>query len=319
MTMASPCFKPNPEYAVQPGELDRLKKLPLEMKVVYSLTKIQNFYVANNGKVFISFSGGKDSTVLMHLVRSKYPDIPAVFFDTGMEYPENRKFIKKFDNVEFIKPEMNFKEVIDRYGYPCISKEIAAWTGLAQKGYKRAIDRMNDEGMYGGKRYVWMIDAPFKVSADCCRIMKKKVSHQYYKSTGRCPIIGTRVEESRIRRKVFITHGDDHKSHGMPTLTPLSIWSEKDIEDYITINNLELSEAYTKLGCTRTGCMFCMFGIMNDKDRFLRLKKDHPAIWRQCMKPREEGGLGIKQVLDFMKIPTGCEQKNIEEFLGGSQ
>lgn len=318
MTMASPCFKPN-EYAVPPDELERLKKLSFEMKVVYSLTKIQNFYVANNGKVFVSFSGGKDSTVLLHLVRSKYPDVPAVFFDTGMEYPENRKFIKKFPNVEFIKPEMNFKEIIDRYGYPCISKEIAAWVGLAQKGYQRAINRMNDDGQFGGKKYLWMLDAPFKVSADCCRIMKKKVSHQYYRRTGRCPIIGTRVEESRMRRKAFINYGDDHKAQGMPQLTPLSIWNDKDVEDYISLNGLELSEAYTKLGCVRTGCMFCMDGIMSDKSRFLKLKQQHPAIWKQCMKAREDGGLGLKPVLEYMKIPTGCEQRNIEEYLEASE
>lgn len=75
--------------------------------------------------VYVSFSGGKDSTVLLHIVREMYPEIPAVFIDTGLEYPEIRKFVKTFDNVEWVRPEMNFKQVIKTYGYPFISKEVS--------------------------------------------------------------------------------------------------------------------------------------------------------------------------------------------------
>jgi 3'-phosphoadenosine 5'-phosphosulfate sulfotransferase (PAPS reductase)/FAD synthetase len=73
--------------------------------------------------VYISFSGGKDSTVLLDLVREDYPNILAVYNDTGLEFPSIKKFVKEFDNVKIIRPEMNFKEIINKYGYPILGKE----------------------------------------------------------------------------------------------------------------------------------------------------------------------------------------------------
>ena len=73
-----------------------------------------------------SFSGGKDSTVLLHIAREMYGDaIKAVFIDTGLEYPQIRKFIKTFDNVDIVKPKMGFKKVVEKYGFPLISKEVS--------------------------------------------------------------------------------------------------------------------------------------------------------------------------------------------------
>lgn len=69
---------------------------------------------ANN--CYISFSGGKDSTVLLHLVRKLYPEIEAVFVDTGLEYPEIKQFVKSIDNVTILRPKMMFNEVINKYG-----------------------------------------------------------------------------------------------------------------------------------------------------------------------------------------------------------
>ena len=65
------------------------------------------------GAVFVSFSGGKDSTVLLKLVRELYPDVKAVFCDTGLEYPEIKQHVKSFDNVEIIRPKKTFKQVVE--------------------------------------------------------------------------------------------------------------------------------------------------------------------------------------------------------------
>ena len=84
-----------------------------------------DWYQHYDGNVCVSFSGGKDSTVLLHIARQMYPDIPAVFSNTGLEYPEIQKFVKSFDNVDIVTPSMNFGEVISTYGYPLIGKEVA--------------------------------------------------------------------------------------------------------------------------------------------------------------------------------------------------
>ena len=73
---------------------------------------------------------------MLHLVRRLYPDVVAVFSDTGLEYPEIREFVKSIDNVDWVVPEKydkekkewkryTFSEVIKDVVYPVISKAVA--------------------------------------------------------------------------------------------------------------------------------------------------------------------------------------------------
>ncbi len=105
--------------------LKELRALPLEEKIELSKDRIEDWYMQFYGNVYVSFSGGKDSTVLLHLVRSMFPEVPAVFCDTGLEYPELKKFAKGKSNVRTLYPRMTFKDVITDYGYPLVSKETA--------------------------------------------------------------------------------------------------------------------------------------------------------------------------------------------------
>ena len=127
-------------------ELQELQALPLNLKVMLTRQRIRE-WVSKYGVdgVYISFSGGKDSTVLLHIVREMYPDIPAVFVDTGLEYPEIRAFVKTFDNVEWIKPKKNFRQVIEEYGYPIVSKEVSERVYYAQKYLQWYKDQERDE------------------------------------------------------------------------------------------------------------------------------------------------------------------------------
>jgi 7-cyano-7-deazaguanine synthase in queuosine biosynthesis len=84
--------------------------------------------------VYVSFSGGKDSTVLKHIVDQMYDDIPAVFVNTGLEYPEIQTFVREVKagkypcfnpDVEIIRPEMRFDEVIQLRGFPVVSKIVS--------------------------------------------------------------------------------------------------------------------------------------------------------------------------------------------------
>ena len=104
--------------------LRQMQALPLIAKVHMSQARIREWYEHWNGDVCVSFSGGKDSTVLAHLVHEYYPDVPLVFANTGLEYPEIQAFARKM-GAEFVRPKMNFSEVISKYGYPIISKENA--------------------------------------------------------------------------------------------------------------------------------------------------------------------------------------------------
>ncbi len=105
--------------------LEELRALPLERKIQISQARIIEWYNHYHGNVVVSFSGGKDSTVLLHLVRSIFPDVKAVFSNTGLEYPEIQKHVMSVENVDIVRPTMRFDEVISTYGYPLIGKEVA--------------------------------------------------------------------------------------------------------------------------------------------------------------------------------------------------
>lgn len=118
-----------------------MQAAPLSVKVLLTKSRIRD-WVNEFGEdgVYISFSGGKDSTVLLDIVRQDYPNVPAVFCDTGLEYPEIREFVKTIDNVTWIKPAMTFRQVIEKCGYPMISKEVSECV----YGARRYLDSLRD-------------------------------------------------------------------------------------------------------------------------------------------------------------------------------
>ena len=116
------------------NDLRQMQAMPLPVKIGLTQTRIRA-WVNEFGVdgVYVSFSGGKDSTVLLNIVREIYPNVTAMFCDTGLEYPEIREFVKTFDNVDWVKPKMNFRQVIEKYGYPMISKEVSECAYGARK------------------------------------------------------------------------------------------------------------------------------------------------------------------------------------------
>ena len=106
-------------------ELRELQSKSLEEKIQISTARIIEWYETWGGQVYISNSGGVDSTVLSWLVHRIYPDVVDVYCDTGLEYPELREFIMNKPGVVVLKPKMNFIQILSKYGYPIISKEIA--------------------------------------------------------------------------------------------------------------------------------------------------------------------------------------------------
>lgn len=247
--------------------------------------------------VYVSFSGGKDSTVLLDIVRKMYGnDIEAVFVDTGLEYPEIRQFVKTFYNVTILRPKMSFVEVIKEYGYPFISKSIAQDIHEVRRyGKDRAIrtyskfDAQSEYVKKYGNRFClekWkpLLDIDFNISHVCCKYTKKIPSYDFEKSTGKKPFIATMTDESALRQMRWLQIGCNAFNSDRPTSQPLSFWTEQDILRYIKENNLSIASVYGEVvygekngiqydnlicdcgvklcttGCDRTGCIFCGFG-----------------------------------------------------------
>lgn len=303
------------------NDLKQLHALPLDIKVEMSKTRIRqwvNEYTIDG--VYVSFSGGKDSTVLLHIVRSIYPDIPAVFVDTGLEYPEIRQFVKSFDNVTWLRPKMNFRQVIEKFGYPFISKEVSHKVACVAKNpnskYKRYFDE-SKKSMFNCSKWSFLLDAPFKLENKCCDVMKKAPINSYEKKTGKCKITGILAEESQIRIQRWMQNGCN--SFKNKTSQPLSFWTEQDVLRYIKENNLTIASVYGDIvpidnqislfdtdlkttGCNRTGCMFCGFGCHLEKspNRFEKMKETHPKQYEYIMRDWDKGGLGYKKVIDWI-------------------
>jgi len=298
-------------------QLQQMQGLPLEIKIKKTQLRLQEWYEHFDGNVHLSFSGGKDSTVLLDIARKMYPDIQAIFVDTGLEFPEIRAFVKTIDNVRWLKPEKSFKTVILEKGYPVISKETALTVYYARKGSQWAIDKLNGIGRSDFRRrfrkYKYLLDAPFKISDACCQELKKKPIYNYERETKKVPIIATMAHESLIRRQNYLKTGCNSFSIKNPISHPLGFWLEKDIWDYIHKFHIPYSSIYDK-GYERTGCMFCMFGCHLDKEpnKFQRMQYTHPKLWEYCLKSINDGGLGLKEVLDYIGIPYKCQALQLQ-------
>lgn len=268
-------------------ELQQMQSLPLELKIRKSQERIKEWYEYWDGMVYISYSGGKDSTVLKHLVQSMYPDVPAVFVDTGLEYPEVRKMAIKNSDIQ-LRPKMNFKQVLTTYGYPIISKEISdiidgarkcikdIWDGhrprysyyyrrikglgeysnkdVTHHGYSWEEQQVlskgfpsSDRSTYNCSKYEYCLDLPFKISNKCCNEMKKKPFKQYEKNSGKVPYVGTMASESMRRYQVWVQTGCNAFNSVYKQSKPLSFWTDQDILQYIVKYNLEIPSVYGEI------------------------------------------------------------------------
>ena len=321
--------------------LKELQALPLWRKIQITQTRILEWYNFYEGKVYVSFSGGKDSTVLLDLARRVFSDIEAVFIDTGLEFPEIRDFVKTFNNVTWLHPvkynrknreyeRISFKEVIMNYGYPIGSKNISQYVNEIRHTNSEKLKelRLNGVGSKTGigvlsKKWRILINAPFECSEKCCVVMKKKPAHLYDRESGKHPIIGTMANESKQRKQNWIKNGCNAFSKNNPSSQPMSFWTEQDVLEYINTYKIpyasvygdivkDENEKYKTTGESRTGCVFCGFGCHLEKspNRFERLKETHPKMWDYCIRPVEENGLGMGAVLDYINVPYGKDDKN---------
>lgn len=129
------------------SDLHQMQSLPLSVKIRMTARRI-NEWVDEFGEdgVYLSFSGGKDSTVLGHIIREVcgYKNIPFVFVDVPTQYPELKQFAKTFDNLVILKPKISFAEVCEKYGFPMISKEVSNCVSGARK-YVKYLDSQKSD------------------------------------------------------------------------------------------------------------------------------------------------------------------------------
>lgn len=297
-------------------QLIRLQSLPLAQKIPMILRRAENVIVVeHNYKVIQSHSGGKDSDVCLDLMKKIDPNIKCVHNNTGREYVSILEHVKKIPNMTIIQPSLTNREVIEKYGYPVLSKKISM--GLDR--YRNTKSEVQKELRLNGginptsgkkqnrtipKYAQFLIDAPFNCSEKCCVYTKEIPLKKYAKQHDLYTITGETAEESADRTANYLKHGCNISNKTNPRFTPIAILTEKDIWRYIEINDIEIADIYNH-GVKRTGCVDCTFGYWgNDKDtegdRFKILKKLEPKRYERVMRDFEKGGLGLKAVIDFV-------------------
>ena len=295
-------------YIISDEELKYRMNLSLQDKIDMSCDVIEKWHNHWDGLIYVAFSGGRDSTVLLDIVRNKalIPDaktIPAVFNDTGLEFPEIKEFVYTIPNVIITRPKLTYRQVIEKYGFAVVSKEQSRfiWEARTTKSEKLLDIRLNGNRWGAGKiskKWLPLYRSDIKISHKCCEILKKNPAYQYERKSSRKAIIGSRVEESQLRKQTYKRYGCNMYDTKRPLSMPLSFWTKENILEYIQVYNIPYSSIYD-VGYERTGCMWCLFGITSEKgeNRIQRMHRTHPKIWNYCV-----NNMGIGDVLDFLEV-----------------
>ena len=301
------------------ADLKAFQAESLEEKHQRTLAKVGEWFSYWNNEVYVAFSGGKDSSVLAYICAFWCSLIKAtlylVFVDTGLEYPEIKQHVKFFAQylrekfgievvLEVLRPEMRFDEVIKKYGYPLISKEIAKCVSAARRLDSKygdvcrqrlagaAEQKSGELSRYNCAKYAPLLYVDFRMSDRCCDVMKKKPAHAYARQTGRKAITAMMADESRLREQQWLKGGCNMFDNQFPVSNPMSFWKENDVLQFIKANGIPIcsvygdviyadnpeqmrfeelgfgecgSERLATTGCDRTGCIFCAFGCHKEE------------------------------------------------------
>lgn len=221
-------------YSERATELNRLTKLSFEEKVEKSLEIIEEGLNKNDVKnPVISSSFGKDSVTLIHLVHRIDDSVPVVMNDTGVMFPETKKYARKMEDLwnlklDVVKPDMTFWDIVDKYGYPRESRNTITGDNTEPK---------------------------------CCKLLKTDPMVKYIKKNDiDLDFIGLCADEGRQRRWTYVSKGSFvyyHKTWSIYKAVPMLFWTIDDVWKYHDVNGIPRNPAYEKYDQKRTGCVTC--------------------------------------------------------------
>lgn len=287
--------------------------MTLEQKVETTQERLKEFYDS-----YISFSGGLGSRVLVDISKKGNwkTQKPIAFIDTGLEYPGVRRMGLKYAKY-VLRPTMTFPKVLDKYGFPVISKAQAM--AIRKLRTQNLSDKYRNKLLYGDEKgsagklsnqWHYLLDAPFKISEQCCDVIKKRPAHKFEDEHGCHPITAEMVEESTNRKMIYLANGCNMWNLKRPKSTPMAFWTQQDLLQYAVTEKLDIAEEYGEIKQDmygryyttkekRTGCMFCMFGCHLEKqpNRFQRMAEMYPKQYDYCINK-----LGLGDVLDYINV-----------------
>jgi 3'-phosphoadenosine 5'-phosphosulfate sulfotransferase (PAPS reductase)/FAD synthetase len=265
-----------------------LEKIELTKSILLDFTSKNDSY--------LSFSGGKDSTVLYYILKSLDIEIPIVFCNTTNEDKDVLKYVKKFPKILTIYPKINFTNILKRYGFPLVSKDVAQKLREIKNTKSEKLKNKRLHGDYKGNgklpvKWRYLIDKEFEVTERCCYHLKKAPFTKYEKETSRKPIVALMSSESSLRYQLSLRDDLNIKK-----CYPLMHWTDKDIWEYAKFNKIRFAECYyanKEKGLTaetRTGCIGCAFGVhLEENNRFDNQMIKNPKRMSKLLNTKNNG------------------------------
>lgn len=314
----------------------------LDMHVTEAMHRIEELYYETDGHCYVSFSGGKDSTVLLALIKLcediytiPKDGIPAVFSNTGIEMGVTADFVRWvkdnwYRNTVILRPEHSFDWVLKNKGKPVKSKLrsefLNRWhtekrtdnvkrnlvDGITNTGHRARRTVLADKDMH-----MLHDEFPILPSQECCRILKKTPFKAYAKENGkRGYAYGIRTAEGGARSMNAVLHKGGKIcttiSGGYIQKAPIVDWPDEVLEEFIQKYNVPLSDAYTKYGFHRTGCMACPFAL--DVADNLKYLHDHePNRYKAAMHWLRDVYIAQNVILPFDKEYEAEREKTWRE------
>lgn len=258
---------------VKTKELAEAQALPLQEKIAMANDLINR--ALELGPASIAWSGGKDSTVLLHLVRQFSPQIPVIWNNTGVEFPETWPFIRSMAaewklDLHIAKPAagVDFWWCVDKFGWPLFGKDIRS---SQDHHVQRRLSKRKGKAVEVAR-----------MSSYCCDWLKEKPSRELERGMGvKVNLIGNMVAESRTRWFAWLDRGSLYygKRRGMWVAWPLWAWTDNDIWTYHDHYSLPHCKIYD-MGHKRNGCWPCGMDIGIPGNHLSRLRVSHPKLWR---------------------------------------
>jgi len=323
------------------GEIfNNLEDEYLKLKILSSLSRFRKGYDKSDVNMVLSFSGGKDSTVVLYLalLAEELGFIPKnnidyVFADTKVEYDATYEFVKYIDKevvqITYLTPRISFVGTLGKYGKPALSKVksncLSTWinnkdnnnreslyrskqilySNFTHKKRNGEIKNINSHSKIANKHIHFLHDnLEYKISSKCCDIVKKEPFANYYiKHNTNVYFTGIRMEEGGVRSLTYTscTSVKHIKNKVMYHIMPIYDWTTSDMESFIKLFNIPLSKCYTEYGLNRTGCIGCPYA-KNIDENLKVLWKFEPKKYKFVMSLFQDVYIDQGVILDFDKF-----------------
>lgn len=312
-------------------QLQALQALDLDAKVAWARERIEHALDTLECPS-VAFSAGKDSTVLLHLVRQYRPNVLVIYGNTTIEFPECIRFarwLRKEWHLNFYeaRPEVTFWWIIKEYGWPLMGKTYGVGGVAHKSSRKQFFDDLNSRGELSGQ---YAIQAQVPISSACCTFLKERPSQKLQRELGVDGVfLGIMASESRRRMFNFLEYGEWYypKSQRIWKCHPLAIWTDEDIWAYIHRYGIRYADLYDMgyhdevtgewIHHKRNGCMFCGMDLRFPNNHLSIMRRTHPKAWDVLMRKRGLGKvlLQLRLALDDGQLDMFEQQFGLDQYL----